>query len=115
MSFWRKDVIEPALDQDMLRLIEEQKAWIAREPANPRPYYNLAQFYRMTHRQEEALGLFLHAAALDEGFADVHLALVEMYAVKQDYAAAWRHARKASASGDARGVELLGRYGVKET
>ena len=39
------------------RHIDEQLAWIAREPANARPYCNLAQLYRMNGRQEEALGL----------------------------------------------------------
>ena len=27
--------------------MEEQAQWIEREPSNPRPYYHLAQFYRM--------------------------------------------------------------------
>jgi cytochrome c-type biogenesis protein CcmH/NrfG len=39
--------------------------WIEREPANPRPYYHLAQFYRMENRTEQALGLLLEAVRLD--------------------------------------------------
>ena len=54
--------------------MEEQVAWIAREPANPRPYRHLAEFYRMEGRQEEALGLMLHAVHLDPGFAAAHAA-----------------------------------------
>ena len=66
--------------------MEEQRAWIAREPANARPYYHLAQFYRMEGRQEEALGLLLEAVRLDESFAEAHAALAEIYAVREDYA-----------------------------
>ena len=94
--------------------MEEQRAWIAREPANARPYYHLAQLYRMAFKQEEALGLLLEAVRLDPAFADAHAALAEIYAVREDYRAAWRHARLAEQNGEGRGVELLIRYGVAE-
>ena len=109
-----RDAIEGALDQDTVRLMDEQRAWIAREPGNSKPYYHLGQFCRMTRKADEALALFLHAVSLDAEFADAHLALTEMYVVKADYTAAWRHARKAHASGDSRGVELLARYRITE-
>ena len=38
VSFWRKEVIQPALDRETRKHMEEQLAWIAREPANARPY-----------------------------------------------------------------------------
>ena len=41
MSFWRREVIDFALDQETRNQIEEQRAWIEREPANPKPYYHL--------------------------------------------------------------------------
>lgn len=112
MSFWRKGVIQPALDDETRRHVEEQRAWIAREPANARPYYHLAQFYRMEGRQEEALGLLLEAVRLDESFAAAHAGLAEMYAVKEDYEAAWRHARAAEKAGDPRAAEMLRRHGI---
>jgi len=112
MSFWRKEVIDFALEQETAAHIREQKEWIAREPGNARPWYNLAQLYRMEQRQDEALGLLLEAVRLDDAYADAHVALAEIYAVRGDYAAARRHAAKAAEQGDARGVELLRRYGL---
>jgi hypothetical protein len=35
-----------ALGGETRRQGEGQRAWIEREPSNPRPYYQLAQFYR---------------------------------------------------------------------
>ena len=114
MSFWRKGVIDFALDQETVRHIEEQRAWIGREPGNVRPYLNLAQLYRMCGRQEEALGLLLEAVRLDAAFAEAHVALTEIYATRDDSSAAWRHARLAEEHGDGRAVALLTRYGVSE-
>jgi tetratricopeptide (TPR) repeat protein len=114
LSFWRKEMIEPALDNETRLHMEQQRAWIAREPANARPYYHLAQLYRVAYRQEEALGLLLEAVRLDPAFAGAHAALTEIYAVREDYRAAWRHARLAEQHGEGRGVELLRRYGVAE-
>lgn len=112
MSFWRQEVIQPALDDETRRQMEEQRAWIAREPGNARPYYHLAQFYRVQGRREEALGLLLEAVRLDDGYAAAHAALAEIYAVKEDYQAAWQHARAAGKAGDSRAAEMLRRYGV---
>ena len=112
MSFWRKEVIDFALDQETAAHIREQSAWIAREPANPQPWYNLAQLYRMQSKQEEALGLLLEAVRLDEAFADAHVALAEIYAVREDYDAARRHAIQAEKCGNPRAMELLKRYGA---
>ena len=112
MSFWRKEVIDFALDSETAAHLREQKEWIAREPANPRPWYNLAQLYRMQWKPDEAVALLLEAVRLDETFAAAHIALAEIYAVREDYPAAWKHARKAEEHGDARGAELLRRHGV---
>jgi cytochrome c-type biogenesis protein CcmH/NrfG len=114
VSFWRKEVIDFALDQETLRQIEEQRLVIARNPSDPRPYHNLAQLYRMQNRPDEALGLLLEAVRLEPGYADAHLALAEMYAVRNDAPAAWRHARAAERRGNPRAVELLARYNVPE-
>ncbi len=114
MGFWRKEVIDFALDRETARHIEEQRAWIEREPANAQPYHNLAQLYRIAGRQEEALGLLLEAVRLNGDFAEAHLALAEIYAVAGDSVAAWRHARAAERNGNARAVELLTRYNVPE-
>ena len=110
MSFWRKEVIDFALDHETQRHIEEQLAWIAREPSNAQPYCNLAQLYRINGKQEEALGLLLESVRLDNNLAEAHASLGELYAIRGDYDAAWKHARKAEENGDARVVGLLKRY-----
>jgi cytochrome c-type biogenesis protein CcmH/NrfG len=114
VSFWRKEVIDHALDVETRLQMDQQLAWIAREPANARPYYHLAQLYRVAFKQDEALGLLLEAVRLDPDFAQAHAALTEIYVVSEDYPAAWRHARLAEQGGEARGVELLRRYGVSD-
>ncbi|MEI9972861.1 MAG: tetratricopeptide repeat protein [Ignavibacteriota bacterium] len=53
MSFWRKEVIQPALDAETKLQTQEQLKWIEREPKNPRPYLNLAELYRMEGRGDE--------------------------------------------------------------
>ena len=115
MSFWRKEVIDFVLDRETQTAIEEQRAWILREPANPQPYYHLAQLYRVAFRPEEALGLLLEAVCLDPNFADAHASLAEIYILRDDYPSAWRHARVAEANGIPRVVEMLTRNGVTPT
>jgi cytochrome c-type biogenesis protein CcmH/NrfG len=112
MSFWRREVIDHAMDQETRAQMQEQIAWIEREPANSHPYYHLAQLYRVAYRQDEAMGLLLEAVRLDPNFADAHAALAEIYIVRNDYDAAWRHALIAEMRGNATAADLLRRYGV---
>ena len=114
MGFWRKEVIDFALDHETRRQMEEQLEWIEREPANPRPFFNLAQFYRMQGKQEEARCLLLEVIERDPQFAEAQVSLAEIYAVRADYASAWRHARAAERAGDGRGIELLTRHDIPE-
>jgi cytochrome c-type biogenesis protein CcmH/NrfG len=114
MSFWRDEVIDFALDHETRLHMDEQREWIAREPSNAKPYYALAQFYRIGGKADYALALMLEAVRLDPQFAEAHASLCEEYAIRADYAAAWRHARLAEQNGQPRGVELLTRYGVAE-
>ena len=113
MSFWRKEVIGFALDRETAAHIREQKEWIEREPGNSRPWYNLAQLYRIEQRQDEALGLLLEAVRLDDRYGDAHVALAEIYAVKGDYVAARSHAEMGAENGNSRGLEMLARHGVE--
>jgi hypothetical protein len=114
MSFWREEIIHFALSHETRLHMEEQRAWIEREPGSGRPYYNLAQLYRMEGRQEEALGLLLEAVRLEDGLCEAHVSLAELYVVLEDYRAAWRHAHAAELGGDSSAVDLLKRYGVAE-
>jgi cytochrome c-type biogenesis protein CcmH/NrfG len=110
MSFWRKEVIEFALDQETRKHMEEQVAWIQREPENAKPYFHLAQLYRVAFQQDTALGLLLEAVRLDPDFADAHGALAEIYITRSDDEAAWRHAHIAAERGDSSVLELLEKY-----
>lgn len=113
MSLWR-ELIDHALDDETLRHEREQMQWIAAEPSNPQPFCNLARLRRMQWKEDDALALFLEAVRLDAAHAESHVNLTEMYAIRGDYAAAWRHARAAHAAGESAGVELLARHGIKE-
>jgi tetratricopeptide (TPR) repeat protein len=113
MSLWRKTA-DLALDHETQQHVREQREWIAREPLNAVPYYNLAQLYRMQWKPQEGLALLLEAVRLDPVYADAHAALAEMYAVSGDYRAAWRHAKLAAENGNPRGVEMLNRHGIRE-
>jgi tetratricopeptide (TPR) repeat protein len=113
MSLWN-ELINHALDHETLQHEQEQLAWIAREPANPRPYYNLALLRRMQWKEDEGLALLLEAIRLSPEFSDAHVALTEVYAVRGDYAAARRHAQAAEQHGRPEGTELLRRHGIAE-
>jgi tetratricopeptide (TPR) repeat protein len=114
MSFWRREVIDFALDQETRKQMEEQLAWIELEPANPQPYYALASLFRMAGNADYALGLLLEAVRLNPEMAGAHASLCEIYAVRGDYAAAWRHAREAQRNGVTHAADLLTRYGIPE-
>jgi len=79
--------------------MDEQRAWIEREPGNGRPYYNLGPIVPDGGPQEEALGLLLEAVRLEDGLCEAHVSLAELYAVREDYRAAWRHAGRRSWAG----------------
>jgi cytochrome c-type biogenesis protein CcmH/NrfG len=110
VNFWRKEVIDFALDHETRAQIEEQRRWIEREPANPTPYYHLAELYRVAFRQDEALGLLLEAVRLNPGFADAHVSLAEIYITRGDDEAARRHAVLAEQQGNPEAADLLRRY-----
>ncbi len=114
MNFWRDEVIDFALDHETRLHMDEQRAWIEREPTNAQPYCHLAQFYRMAGKREEALALLLEAIHLDPEHGEAHACLGEIYAVIGDYRSAWRHARMAERNGEPRAVELLERYRIAE-
>jgi cytochrome c-type biogenesis protein CcmH/NrfG len=114
MSFWRDEMIEFALDHETRKHMEELVARIESEPGNAQSYYALSQFYRMNGKQDYALGLLLEAIRLNPEMAEAHASLCDVYAVRGDNAAAWRHARTAERLGQPRGVELLTRYAVAE-
>ena len=113
MGLFRREVIDFALDLETQRAIEEQQALIAAEPSNPRPYFQLAALYRVQQKQDAALGLLLESVRLDPAFAPAHVALAEIYAVRNDIPAARRHAVLAAEQGNTQARDMLLRYAVQ--
>ena len=112
MSFFRKDLIDFALDHQTRQAMEEQMALLAAEPSNPRPYYQLALLCRMQWKQDEALALLLEAVRLDPAFALAHVTLAEIYIVRSDMESARRHAELAAAHGNTQARDMLQRHGA---
>ncbi|MFN7936684.1 MAG: hypothetical protein U0R19_25405 [Bryobacteraceae bacterium] len=105
-------LIQFSLDHETISNEQEQLEWIAREPTNAAPFYNLAQLRRMQYKPEEGLALLLHAASLDASYAPAHIALAELYAVKGDYRSAWKHALLGEQYGDPQAVRMLERHAI---
>ena len=114
MSFWRKEVIDFALDRETRRQMEEQRAWIQREPSNPQPYYHLAQFYRMAANRTKPWVCCSKRCAWMPA-SRRRMPLWPKCTSRGDYPAAWRHARLAEANGVPRVVEMLVRNRVTPT
>ncbi len=109
-DFFRKELVEFALDYETERHIAEQKAALEANPAWARGYLNLGLLYQTQLKQNLALEYFLRALSLDPKLADAHVAAGQVYAVRGDYAKAWEHGRAAAACGNRRLLDLLERY-----
>jgi len=110
MGFWRRQVIQPALDSDVEAQIARQRGIVERDPTNAPAHFALGMLAHFRGEIETAVNFFLHAIALDPTFAAPHASLGRIFIVKGDYDAAWKHAREAERLGDPSLVEQLGRY-----
>jgi len=110
MSFWRKEVIQPALDRDVETAIAEQKAILARDPKNPQAHFALGTLAYFKGEITAAIELFIQAIELDSSYAAPHMSLGRLYALQGKYDLAWKHAREAARLGNNELVEQLGRY-----
>lgn len=109
-GFFRKHLIDSALDHETEQHIAEQKAAIEASPGWASGYLNLGLLYQMQYKQDLALEYFLKALALDPHMADAHVAAGQVYAVRGEYGKAWEHAHVAAAAGNRRLLDLLHRY-----
>jgi tetratricopeptide (TPR) repeat protein len=110
MSFWRQEVIQFALNQDLEAAIAEQKAVLERDPNNARAHFALGTFAHFKGKIDAAVTHFLRSIELDSSLAAPHVSLGRIYAVQGDYDSAWKQAREAERLGDWSLVEQLGRY-----
>ena len=109
-GFFRKEVFEPALDEETERHIREQKAAIEANRAAAKPHHNLGALYRLQGKTAQAEEQFQKALSLDPSLAESHVELGQICVVREDYQAAWLHAKMAASLGDLQLLKLLERY-----
>ena len=108
--FWRREVIQPALDRDLDSALAEQRAILERDPENAPAHFALGTLSYLQGRTDEAMVLLLRAIELNPAYAAPHLSLGRIYAVRGAHELAWKHAREAERLGDRSLVEQLERY-----
>jgi tetratricopeptide (TPR) repeat protein len=110
MSFWRQEVAQPMLDQDVEAGIAEQQAILECDPRNARAHFALGTLAHFRGDSAAAIAYFRKAIELDPAYAAPHVSLGRIYAVEGDDDSAWRHAEEAERLGDRSLMEQLRRY-----
>jgi protein O-GlcNAc transferase len=110
MPFWRREVIQPALDTDVDTACKEQEAILAEDPNNAKAHFALGTLSHLQGRTDAAIQYFLRAIELDPAYAVPHISLGRIAIVRGSYAEAWKHAHEAERLGDRSLVEQLERY-----
>lgn len=108
--FWRDNIIQPALNTDVDIAVAEQQAILARDPTNAKACFALGTLFHFRGSTEQAIQYFEKSIELDSRQPAPHLSLGRIYAIRGDYAEAWKHARAAEALGNRDLVEMLERY-----
>jgi len=108
--FWRKDVIQPALNNEVESAFAEQQAILAADPNNAKAYFALGTLSHFQGEIDQAIQYFQKSIELDPANAAPHLSVGRIYALRSEYTGAWKHARAAEALGANDLVELLERY-----
>ena len=108
--FWRDNVIQPALNNDVEEAVAEQKSILTKDPQNAKAYFALGTLSHFQGEIEQAMQYFQKSIELDPADAAPHLSLGRLYAVRGEYKLAWKHARAAESLGACDLVEMLERY-----
>ena len=108
--FWRDQVIQSSLTNEVEIAIAEQKEILAKDPNNAKAYFALGTLSHFQGEIEQAMQYFQKSIELDAKDAAPHLSLGRLRAVRGEYAEAWKHARAAEALGARDLVEMLERY-----
>jgi tetratricopeptide (TPR) repeat protein len=109
-SFWRKEIIQPALNRDVDAAVAEQQAILTNDPNNANAYFALGTLSHFKGEIDQAIRYFEKAIEIGPSNAAPHVRLGRLYAVSGDYKLAWKHARAAEALGARELVEMLERY-----
>ncbi len=109
-SFWRKEVIQPALNRDVDAAVAEQQAILANDPNNANAYFALGTLLHFQGVTQQAIQHFQKSIQLNAGNAAPHLSLGRIYALRGEYELAWKHAHAAETLGARDLVEMLERY-----
>ena len=110
MSFWRREVIQPILDQDVESSIAEQLAILEQEPRNAQAHFALGTLYHFSGNRQTAVSHFKRAIELDATYAAPHVSLGRILAIEGSGQEAWAHAREAERLGDRSLLQQLERY-----
>jgi len=110
MSFWRQEVVQPALDKDVEEAIAEQQAILQQNARNAGAHFALGTLTYFKGDREAAADYFRQAIELDPNYPAPRVSLGRILALQGNHAAAWEHARAAERLGDRSLVELLERY-----
>ncbi|MGA2984897.1 MAG: tetratricopeptide repeat protein [Terriglobia bacterium] len=109
-NFWRKQVIQPALNRDVEEAVAEQQSILAADPNNAHAHFALGTLSYFQGATEQAIQYFQKSIDLDANNPAPHLSLGRIFALRGEYERAWKHARAAEALGARDLVEMLERY-----
>jgi len=110
MTFWRNEVAQPVLDEDVARAIAEQRAILAGDPHSAAAHFALGTLLHFSGDTAAAVRSFEQAIECDPDYAAPHVSLGRILAVRGDSEAAWLHARAAERLGDWSLRDQLQRY-----
>jgi tetratricopeptide (TPR) repeat protein len=108
--FWRKQVIQPALDNGVDEAFAEQHAILKKDPRNAQAWFVLGTLSHFRGEIDQAMQYFQKSIEINPANAAPHLSLGRLYAVRGEYKLAWEHARVAEALGASDLVQMLERY-----
>jgi tetratricopeptide (TPR) repeat protein len=108
--FWRDNLIQPSLDNDVDEAVAEQLAILDKDPDNAKAFFALGTLSHFQGRVDDAILYLEKSISLDGDNAAPRLSLGRIYAVRGEYAKAWEQARAAEALGASDLVQMLERY-----
>ena len=83
--FWRDNVIQPALNNDVDDAVAEQKSILAKDPHNAKAYFALGTLSHFQGEIEQAMQYFQKSIELNPADAAPHLSIGRLYAVRGEY------------------------------